>query len=82
MIGEMTKGLRNLKIKRDEIVFAVFNKSLQALKSSGEGAWAKLHKNHKYPFKFLRPFLGDGCRRTGEVQRAKETIWRFFQKKV
>ncbi len=55
-IGE-TRGLRFLKSKG---LFAVFNRPLQAPRPSGEQAWIKQHKNHKYPFKFLRSSLYDG----------------------
>jgi hypothetical protein len=48
-------------------------------KEPGPGS---IKKNHKYPFKFLRSFLADDGRRTGEVWRVKETIWRIFQKRV
>ncbi len=63
-------------------MFAVFNTPLQVLRFSGEEAWTKRHKNHKYPFKFLRPSLVDGRWRTGIEWKVEEIIWRIPQKKV
>jgi hypothetical protein len=39
------------------------------------------HKNHKYPFKFLRSFLGEVCCSTGTEQRVEGIIWRIFLRK-
>jgi hypothetical protein len=78
---EKLKGLKTLKIKgMSFFLLCLTNIHRHEDPAENEPGPGNI-KNHKYPFKFLRSFLGDDCRRTGEVQRVKETIWRIFQKK-